>query len=288
METAEKKSVAIPVLLILNGLAVIGLLVAILLCLPYFDPAEPTPAVLATEPSTVPETTVDTTPTLPPPAANPYGRNDFQYEGDWLLCQAGRSIPGIDVSAHQGKIDWQAVADSGIRFVMVRLGYRGWGEKGTLKVDEYAVANIKGAQEAGLAVGAYFFSQSVTEEEAIEEANMALEILGDLELQLPIVYDWEYVSEEARTANMDARTLTDMTIAFCETIEGAGRDSMIYFNWGQADDLMYLEELVDYPFWLALWQDRMTYPYRVEMWQYTSTGRVPGIVGDVDINIGFQ
>ena len=106
METAEKKSVAIPVLLILNGLAVIGLLVAILLCLPYFDPAEPTPAELATVPSTVPETTVDTTPTLPPPAANPYGRNDFQYEGDWLLCQAGRSIPGIDVSAHQGKIDW--------------------------------------------------------------------------------------------------------------------------------------------------------------------------------------
>ena len=288
METAEKKSVAIPVLLILNGLAIIGLIVAIVLCLPYFSPPEPAPAVQVSETTTVPETTVDTTPTLPPPEANPYGRNDFQYEGDWLLCQACRSIPGIDVSAHQGKIDWQAVADSGIRFVMVRLGYRGWGEKGTLKVDEYAVANIKGAQEAGLAVGAYFFSQSVTEEEAIEEANMALEILGDLELQLPVVYDWEYVSEEARTANMDARTLTDMTIAFCETIEGAGRESMIYFNWGQADELMYLEELVDYPFWLALWQDRMTYPYRIEMWQYTSTGRVPGISGDVDINIGFQ
>ena len=76
-----------------------------------------------------------------------------------------------------------------------------------------------------------------------------------------------------------------MTIAFCDTIGRAGRDSMIYFNWGQADDLMYLEELVDYPFWLALYQDRMTYPWKLELWQYTDKGKVPGINGNVDLNV---
>ena len=82
-----------------------------------------------------------------------------------------------------------------------------------------------------------------------------------------------------------ARTLTDCLLHFCQVMEGKGYQPMVYFNWSQSRNLLFLHELEDYPFWLALYQDRMTYPYRVEMWQYTCTGRVPGIQGDVDINV---
>ena len=84
---------------------------------------------------------------------------------------------------------------------------------------------------------------------------------------------------------MDARTLTDIQLHYCKTITDKGYEPMIYFNWHQSENLYYLSELEEYPFWLALYQDRMTYPWKVEMWQWTCTGRVPGINGDVDINV---
>ena len=102
---------------------------------------------------------------------------------------------------------------------------------------------------------------------------------------MPVVFDWEYISAEARTANMDPRTLTDLNLYFCQRMEEEGYTPMIYFNSYQARNLMFLYELEDYPFWLAYYSYRMNYPYRVEMWQYTCTGRVPGIRGDVDINV---
>ena len=112
-----------------------------------------------------------------------------------------------------------------------------------------------------------------------------LNAISEWELTLPVVYDWEYISWDARTGAVDKRTVTDCTIAFCETVKEQGYTPMVYFNRHQAQDFLYLEELTDYPFWLALYSDRMTYPYRVQMWQYTQTGRVPGIEGDVDINL---
>jgi len=233
---------------------------------------------------TEPEET--TAPTIPP-EANPYGRLDFQYDqNNYLLCQRQDSYPGIDVSAFQGNIDWQKVADSGIQFAIVRLGYRGYGKAGKMVEDEYAKKNLEGAREAGLAVGAYFFSQALSIEEVDEEIEFMLNILGDFPLDMPLILDWEQVGVEgARSANMDARTLTDMQLHYCDIITEKGYRPMIYFNWYQSSRLMYLSELEDYPFWLALYQDRMTYPYKVEMWQYTDQGRVPGIQGNVDINV---
>ena len=178
------------------------------------------------------------------------------------------------------------MADSGIQFAIVRLGYRGYGKAGKMVEDEYAKKNLQGARDAGLAVGAYFFSQALSIEEVDEEIDFLLEILGDFRLDMPLILDWEQVGVEgARSANMDARTLTDMQLHFCSVMREKGYDPMIYFNWYQSKNLMYLHELEDYPFWLALYQDRMTYPYRVEMWQYTDQGRVPGIQGNVDINV---
>ena len=194
------------------------------------------------------------------------------------------SYPGIDVSAYQGDIDWEAVARSGIRFAIIRLGYRGYGS-GKLVEDDYAKENLQGARDAGLKVGAYFFSQALNIKEADEEIKFMLDILGETYLDMPLVLDWEIPTSEARTARMDARTLTDIQLHFCETMEAKGYQPMIYFNWHQSEHLYYLSELEDYPFWLALYQDRMTYPWKVEMWQYTSSGKVPGINGAVDLNV---
>ena len=234
--------------------------------------------------ATTGETQLATEPTLPPPEANPYGPTDFQYDGRYLTCIAGASRLGIDVSAYQNEIDWTAVAEAGIRFVMIRVGYRGY-ETGELVMDEFAQQNYQGARAAGLDVGVYLFAQAISVEEAREEAEFLLDAIEGWEVALPVVYDWEYISEDARTGAVDKRMVTDCTVAFCEAVQKKDYTPMVYFNRHQAQDYLYLEELTDYPFWLAMYSDRMTYPYRVQMWQYTQTGRVPGIQGDVDINL---
>lgn len=273
----------------------------VILAMPYFPKDEDPqsilqsqhqaddPIVLPTRPpaeETMPEE--ETGPTQPatiPPESNPYDKYDFQYnQKNYLLCTRQASFPGIDVSSYQGDINWKKVAASGIRYAIVRLGYRGYGT-GKMVEDEKALQNLEGARAAGLKVGAYFFSQALNTKEVDEEIDFMLDILGDFQLDMPIILDWEYISAEARTANMDARTLTDCQLHFCETMTELGYQPMLYFNWHQARNLLYLNELEAYPFWLALYQDRMTFPYHVEMWQYTCTGRVPGIQGDVDINV---
>lgn len=233
---------------------------------------------------TEPAVTVQDQPTLPP---NPFTADDFAYEDGYLTCLAQDAALGIDVSVWQDAIDWQQVKEAGIEFAMLRIGYRGT-DQGGLNEDAFLRANYAGAKAAGIKVGGYFFSQAVSVREAVEEAEYVLDIIGDWELDMPVVYDWEYIDSEARTANVDARTLTDCTKAFCETVKKAGFSPMVYFNRDQAKERMYLEELTDYPFWLALYDPAMDYPYRVDMWQYTCQGIVPGIAGDVDINLYFD
>lgn len=223
--------------------------------------------------------------TLPPLEENPFGPEDFAYnEQGYLTCTAGESILGIDVSEYQGDIDWQQVKAAGVEFVMIRVGLRGYGN-GDIYSDSRAEEYYAGARAAGLKIGAYFFSQAVTVQEAIAEAEYALRAIRGWELDMPLVFDWEYVSSEARTGNMDARLLTDCARAFCRVVERAGYESMVYFNVSQGLDLMYLDELTDFDWWLARYADTMEFEYRVAMWQYTNRGTVPGIEGDVDLNI---
>ena len=287
MKTAQEQNLKPEAILgIIAGCCAAVLLLLILVCWPYFGGEEDPQQLVNREPIAESEPEPDSTmPTFPPPEKNPHGRLDFQYDGRYLKALRCDSMPGIDVSAYQGQINWKKVADSGIQFAMIRLGYRGYGAKGTLVEDKYARANLEGAAKAGLEVGAYFFSQALNEEEVHEEIDFMLEILGDTEITMPVVFDWEYISDEARTANMDDRTLTDLNLVYCERMEKEGYQPMIYFNPTQARTLLFLHELEEYPFWLAYYSDRMTYPYRFEMWQYTCTGRVPGIQGDVDINV---
>ena len=294
-EDSKKKKTPVAALSVLALFAFLCLIATVMLCLPFVELPQrvAAPTMAPTQPETwIPETEETeeptTVPTMLPPDLNPLGRFDFQYNlNNYLVLSEGVSYPGVDVSAFQGNIDWQQVYDSGIRFAMLRLGYRGYGKKGTLVKDEYIDANLKGAEEAGLALGAYFFSQATDLKEVQEEIDFMLEILGEYELDMPIVFDWEYISDTARTAHVDAQTLTDMTLYFCKNMEEMGFSPMVYFNWHQGDTMMYLKDLEEYPFWLAYYADRMVYPYKVEMWQWTSTGTVPGINGNVDINVYF-
>jgi len=237
---------------------------------------------------TVPDATVPETeplnPTIPP-KKNPYDRYDFQYnKNNYLVLQNVESYPGVDVAAYQGDIDWQQVKASGIDFAIIRLGYRGY-ESGKLVEDAYARKNLAGAAEAGLKVGAYFFSQALNIKEVDEELEFMLDILGEQYLAMPLVLDWEIPTANARSAGMDRETLTQLQLHFCKKVSDMGYKPMIYFNWHQSENLYDLHAMEEYPFWLALYQDRMTYPWDIEMWQYTSSGKVPGIPGPVDINV---
>ena len=302
METATPKKLRPEHIMAIIALFAAALLIALaVLCWPYITAPEEDPELLAgrheaatvpTVPATTapPETTepTETEETVPPtipPEPNPYGRLDFQYNRhNYLYCLRSDSYEGVDVSAFQGDIDWVQVKKSGIDFAMIRLGYRGYGT-GKLVEDEYARQNLKEAAEAGLAVGAYFYSQALNIDEVNDEIIFMLEVLDNCQLDMPIVLDWEIPTADARTANMDARTLTDIQKHFCEKMTELGYTPMIYFNWYQSSNLYYLSELEDYQFWLALYQDRMSYPWAVEMWQYTDKGQVPGIFGNVDLNV---
>ena len=263
----------------------------VVVCFPYFS-ATPEPAELPTQPPTEAPTEPPTEPpteepTLPPPEANPYGELDFQYDGRFLKLIHGESIAGIDVSSWQYDIDWEAVADAGAEFAMIRIGYRG-SETGKLNPDKYAQANLEGAAAAGLDIGVYFFSQALNPAEAEEEAYYVLDIIKEHNITMPVVFDWERIrGEQSRSNEMDARTLTDSAKAFLETIELAGYNAMVYFNPHQSRNLYYLEELKQYDFWLASYTDRMDFPYKVQMWQYTEKGKIPGIETDCDFNVYF-
>lgn len=218
--------------------------------------------------------------------SNPYGSDDFIRVNGYLTCTAGPTRMGIDVSEHQGEIDWAQVYEAGFDFAFIRIGYRGY-TVGEIKQDSAAPENLKNAREAGFDIGAYFYAQAVTPEEAREEARWCIEYLKDTDLDLPLVYDWEYVGPEARTGSMNREEVTACFQAFCETVEAAGYRAMIYFNPHVATDLLDLQSLQDYPWWLAHYQDRMDFPHRVDFWQYTEDGVIPGIRENVDINLMF-
>lgn len=270
----------------------------VILCLPRFHDAhlrEDDPALgitaqtadavteLPTEPPTEPE------PTLPPPEPNPYGPLDFQFDGWYLKCLRCESKVGVDVSGYQGEIDWQQVKDSGVDYAMVRLAYRGY-ESGTIQADSFAEANLQGASAVGLPVGVYFFSQAITPEEAVEEAEYVLETIAPYDVTMPIVFDWEFITgaETARTNGLDKKALTACAGAFLERIREAGYWPMLYFNTFQSRNNIDISALKEYDFWLALYSYRMRFPYRIKMWQYTCEGYVPGIEGAADLNILFM
>ena len=234
-----------------------------------------------------PEVSVSVVPTLPPSglSAQCFGTADGYktYVSDTITAKLG-----VDISSHQQGVDWTALAESPVDFVILRAGYRGYGD-GSVNIDSYFAENIAAARNAGLGVGIYFFSQALTPEEAEEEAHTVLSQLADYQIDYPIYYDWEPISDEnARTATISATEITSCAQRFCQTVEAAGYRAGVYFNLAMAQNYYHLIDLEDYEFWLAEYQDVPTYPYTFGMWQYTNEGSVPGVTGNVDMNLCFK
>ena len=192
----------------------------------------------------------------------------------------------MDVSEHQGTIDWQRVRAAGYEIAFIRIGYRGYGETGRLCVDKEFHANIQAAQAAGIDVGVYFFSQAVNETEALEEAALVLENLQGYELQLPVVYDPEHILDDiARTDSVSGEQFTANTLVFCEKIRESGYQPMIYSNMLWEAYEFDLEQLANYPVWYADYEPQPQTPYHFDFWQYSNTGHVDGISGVTDLDI---
>lgn len=197
------------------------------------------------------------------------------------------SHKGIDVSKHQGEIDWAKVAADGVEFAFIRVGNRGYGS-GAIVEDPQFETNIVGAITHGIKVGVYFFSQAITVEEAQEEAQFVLEKVAPYKVTCPIVLDVEKVSDsEARMNKISTEQRTANTLAFLKAVETAGYKTMLYHNMEMATMKLDMTQLEQYQKWFAYYNKELYYPYAYDVWQYSDKGKVDGIDGEVDMNISF-
>lgn len=207
---------------------------------------------------------------------------DFNEQGHLIKKT---QIVGIDVSKWQGDIDWKAVSESGIDFAIIRCGYRG-SSSGTLVEDPYFKKNIEGATKNGIMVGVYFYSQAITQAEAIEEASMALELVKGYHLQLPIFIDTE--QSNGRGDKISVADRTKFVKVFCETVKNSGYTAGVYAGKDWITNRLNASELEQYHIWVAQYNTECTYGGRYDIWQYTQSGTVPGISGKVDRNIAYR
>lgn len=231
-------------------------------------------------------------------------RNTLQQEA-FFKTPSGRAVysegtcmQGIDVSVFQEDIDWSAVARDGVAFAFIRAGYRGYAN-GTIVQDELFEKNLQGASENGLKTGVYFFSQAMNEEEAREEAEFVLSALRGQKLDMPVVFDWEAVEQNfdeadtshapIRTAGMDGKTVTDCALAFCEEIQAAGYEPMVYLNNDTGYFLYDISRLQGIKLWYAAYRSHWAdFYYQIDAWQYTEQGKIKGIDGMVDLDLWFM
>lgn len=199
--------------------------------------------------------------------------------------QQPKEKKGIDVSKWNKNIDWKAVANAGIDFAIIRVGYRG-SSTGVLVEDPYFRQNIKGATQNGIEVGVYFFSQAITEAEAVEEASMAISSVSGYHLSYPIFIDTESSGGRADALNKSDRT--KIVNAFCKTVANAGYKPGVYSGKYWYMNKLNASELEHYTIWVAQYNTVCNYPGKYDIWQYTSTGKVPGISGNVDLNIDYR
>ena len=222
--------------------------------------------------------------------ASTFEPSDFLRSGGFINYAGGEfeALRGIDVSEHQKTINWRSVASEGVDFAMIRAGYRGYSQGG-LYEDEYFSQNISGALDNRLEVGVYFFSQAVTPEEAVEEAEYLLELIRGYDVTLPVVFDWENIEgDDARTDGLGGTELTDCAIAFCQRIRQAGFEPAIYAYRYLAYFRYELPRLTDYTLWIGAIGDSPDFYYSHNIWQYSAEGRVSGVDGPVDLNLLFR
>ncbi len=224
--------------------------------------------------------------------ASIYQDKYFAYDENNRIIYTDDSVPyytGVDVSQFQGDIDWEEVAQDGIDFAIIRVGLRYYGSTGAIDIDDCARQNIENALDAGLKIGVYFFSQAISVEEAVAEAEFVIEQLKGYRIDYPVVFDWENEPDKnMRTDVVDDETLTYCAVAFCETIKKAGYTPAVYFNLNFGYLRYNLDLIKNYVFWYAQFDGiSPEFYYKYSMWQYTDSGKVQGIDADVDLNISF-
>lgn len=220
-----------------------------------------------------------------------------EYDFTKLVCQSDLmkyyednklvSYVGTDISKYQDYVDFVKLKKAGVNFVMLRVGARGYGS-GQLVLDEYFADNIKRASDAGLEIGVYFFSQAITADEAVEEANMVLENIKDYKITYPVAFDMEYIANDtSRIDNLTKAEKTAITKAFLDTIQAAGYKPMIYGNKEWLIKQVDMSKLTAYDVWLSQQTDIPDYPYKFAMWQYSNEATLDGIAGYANLNISF-
>ena len=273
---------------IVGGLIIILSLVIVII-LTAFDAYRPEPETTTREITTEDRGTFPYYPDVP---ASAFDTKYFTTENGRVIYtdEAVKYYTGVDVSTFQGNIDWDAVADDGIDFAIIRAGLRGYGSKGSMHEDEKARRNIEGALDAGLKVGVYFFSQAINTEEAVQEAELVLDIIKDYNITYPVVFDWENDEGKGmRTDNLPDSVLTDCAVAFCERVKAEGYTPAVYFNLNFGYLRYDLSRIRDYVFWYAQYEGTApVFYYNYSIWQYSDRGSVDGIKGNVDLNISFS
>lgn len=207
----------------------------------------------------------------------------YNFASDGALV-TGSGTMGIDVSKWNGNINWTAVKNSGVSYVIIRCGYRG-STTGALIEDPKFKTNIAGAAKAGLKVGIYFFTQAVNEVEAVEEASMTIGLIKNYRISYPVFLDVE--SSGGRADGLDAGTRTQVINAYCQTIRNSGYTAGVYANKTWLSQKMNAGSLSSYKIWLAQYNTAPTYSGKIDLWQYTSKGSVGGISGNTDMNLSY-
>lgn len=221
---------------------------------------------------------------IPAVGSHTIGGIHYTFQEDGILMESEESV-GIDVSKWQAKIDWEAVANAGIDFAIIRCGYRG-SATGVIVEDPTFKENIQGATAHGIKVGVYFFTQAITEAEAVEEASTAIALVSGYKLQFPIYIDTEEATN-GRANGLGKAQRTAIVKAFCETVRNSGYKPGIYASKSWFYDNLDISKLSSYHIWVAQYNTECSYSGRYDMWQYTDKGSIPGIKGKVDMNICY-
>ncbi|PDX61610.1 glycosyl hydrolase family 25 [Faecalibacterium langellae] len=211
----------------------------------------------------------------------------YYFDADGVL-QKGKTF-GVDVSKYQKNIDWEQIKKAGVSFVIVRIGYRGYGASGTLVLDPMFEEHFTNVKNAGLKVGVYFFSQATTEEEAKEEAFACAYVLNGRKLDYPIFFDTEASGASNGSGRADGLGMEDRTkcaIAFCEEVKAQGYKPGVYASTLWYRKRVNLNSLKKYTIWNAHYGVASS-PIDCALWQGTCTARLPGYKGDLDVNISY-
>ena len=220
-----------------------------------------------------------------------YGSFYDEKQENQQVDEIGKPKLGIDVSEFNGDIDWQQVKSSGVEFVYIRVGYRGYGQAGTLVTDRKFTQNIEGATAAGIDVGIYFVTQAITTDEAVEEANFVIDKIKNYNITYPVAIDTEQASVDERSKNLTRDERTAIITDSYNRVEQVGYKGQIYSGKWWFSDKLNMDQLDGYDIWVAEYtynQEGSTsfqHPYSV--WQYSDKGRVLGISSDVDMNLCY-